>query len=126
MPEGMAIPYLSPSTIPYGSRVVTFTFSGGGTGGAILERFEVTDGTWEVARHDQLGAPNGFVLGAEPRSGTATAQLASTSTTYVARGDTFNCNVKNATSITFVVSQATDPEEPRGLKMQNITFREVI
>lgn len=125
----MAIPYLYPTgsnTIPYGSRLVTFNFSGGGTGGAILERFEVSDGTWEVARTDALGAPNGFVLGAEARRGTATAQLASTATTYCSRGDTFFTTIKNATGVTFVVSEATDPEEPRGLKMQNLTFREVI
>ncbi len=125
----MAIPYLYPTgtnTIPYGSRLVTFNFSGGGTGGAILERFEQQEPTWEASRTDQLGAPNGFVLGAEPRRGSATAQLASTATTYVARGDTFNTSVKNATSITFVVTEATDPEEPRGLKMQNISFREQI
>jgi hypothetical protein len=125
----MAIPYLYPTgsnTIPYGSRAVTFNFSGGGTGFVILERFEVSDGTWEASRTDQLGVPNGFVLGQEPRRGTATAQLASTATTYAARGDTFNTNVKNATAVTFVVTEATDPEEPRGLKMQNVTFREVI
>lgn len=125
----MAIPYLYPSgatTIPYGCRVVTFNFSGGGTGAAILERFEQNETTWEAQRTDQLGAPNGFVLGSEARTGTATAQLATTATTYVARGDTFNCTIKNATSITWVVTGATDPEEPRGLKMQNITFREVI
>lgn len=124
----MAIPYLYPTganTIPYGSRAVTYNFSGGGTGLAILERFEVSDPTWEAARTDQLGAPNGFVLGAEPRRGTATSQLASTATTYAGRGDTFNTTVKG-TAVTFVISESTDPEEPRGLKMQNITFREVI
>jgi hypothetical protein len=125
----MAIPYLYPTganTIPYGSRAVTFNFSAGGVGGAILERFEVTDPTWEASRTDQLGAPNGFVLGREPRTGTATAQLASTATTYTGRGDTFNTTVKGGTAVTFVITSSTDPEEPRGLKNQNITFREEI
>lgn len=122
----MAIPYLYPTSFPYGSRVVTFNFSGGGTGAAILESFEPSEGTNEISRQDQLGAPNGFVLIAEPRTASATAQLATTSSTYVSRGDTTSISIKNGTAVTWVVTQVSDPEESRAAKKQSLTLREVI
>lgn len=120
----MAIPYLYPTTFPYGSRVVTFNFTGGGTGAAILESFEPTEGTFEINRQTELGAPNGFVLISEPITATAVAQLAGTSTTYVSRGDTVNISIKNGTAITFVVNQASYPEGNRDVKKQNLSLRE--
>ena len=39
----MPIPYVYPTSFPYGSRVVTFNFAGGGTGSAILESIEITE-----------------------------------------------------------------------------------
>lgn len=122
----MAIPYLYPVSFPYGSRVVTFNFVGGGTGAAILESFEVSEPTSEVSRQDHLGAPNGFVLIAEPKTATATAQLATTATTYVSPGDTSLISIKNGTSVTFVVTQAGDPEAGREAKKQSLSLREVI
>jgi hypothetical protein len=122
----MAIPYLYPTTIPYGSRVVTFNFASGGTGGAILEAFETTEPTTEINRQDQLGAPNGFVLIAEPRTATATAQLATTSTTFISRGDTATISIKNGTSLTWVVTQSGQPEGNREVKKQSLTLREEI
>lgn len=122
----MAIPYVYPTSFPYGSRVVTFNFSGGGTGAAILENFEPTEPTTEISRQDQLGAPNGFVLIADPRTATATAQLATSSTTYISRGDTTSISIKNGTAITFVVTQASFPEANREAKKQSLTLREEI
>lgn len=122
----MAIPYLYPTSFPYGSRVVTFTFSGGGTGAVILESFEHTQPTFEIARQNELGAPNGFALVAEPMTATATAQLATTSATYISRGDYANIVVTGGASTTFVVSQASAPEASREAKKQSLTLREVI
>lgn len=122
----MAIPYLYPSTFPYGSRVVTFNFSAGGSASCILEAFEPSEGTFELNRQDQLGAPNGFVLISEPRTATATAQLATSSTTYISRGDYAQISIKNGTSLTFVVTQASQPEGNREVKRQTLTLREEI
>jgi len=122
----MAIPYLYPTSFPYGSRVVTFNFSGGGTGAAILESFEFTEPTNEIPRQNELGAPNGFALLAEPRTATATAQLATSSTTYVSRGDTTSISIKNGTAVTFVVTQASNPEAARDYKKQSLTLREEV
>ncbi len=122
----MPIPYVYPTTFPYGSRVVTFTFSGGGTGSVILESFEVTEPTTEVNRQNELGAPNGFVLISEPRTGSAVAQLATTSTTYISRGDFAQISIKNGTSVTFVVTQVSQPEGSREVKRQTLSLREEI
>lgn len=122
----MAIPYLYPTSFPYGARTVTFNFTGGGTGNVILESFEVTEPTTEINRQNELGAPNGFVLISEPRTATATAQLATTATTYISRGDTASISIKNGTSVTFVVSQAGSPEGNREVKKQSLTLREEI
>lgn len=122
----MPIPYVYPTSFPYGSRVVTFSFSGGGTASVILEAFEPSEGTFEINRQNELGAPNGFVLIAEPRTATATAQLATTSTTYISRGDFSQISIKNGTSITFVVTQVSQPEGNREVKRQTLSLREEI
>jgi len=122
----MPIPYVYPTSFPYGSRVVTFSFSGGGSASVILEAFEPSEGTFEINRQNELGAPNGFVLIAEPRTATATAQLATTSTTYISRGDFAQIAIKNGTSITFVVTQVSQPEGSREVKRQTLTMREEI
>jgi hypothetical protein len=122
----MAIPYLYPTSFPYGSRTVTFNYGGGGTGNVILESFELSEPTNEINRQTELGAPNGFVLIAEPKTATATAQLATTATTYISAGDTSSISIKNGTSVTFVVTQAGSPEASREAKKQSLTLREVI
>jgi len=122
----MAIPYVYPSGLPYGSRVVTFNFTAGGTGASVLESFEPTEPTNELNRQNELGAPNGFVLIAEPITATATAQIASTSTTFISRGDTTLISIKNGTSITFVVTQASMPEGNREIKKQSLSLRQEI
>jgi hypothetical protein len=122
----MAIPFLYPTTFPYGSRAVTFNYSGGGTGVVVLESFEPTEGTFELSRQNELGAPSGFALLPEPRTATATAQLAGTSTTYISRGDTTNISIKNGTAITWVVTQCSQPEGNREVKKQSVTLREEI
>ena len=122
----MPIPYVYPTSFPYGSRVVTFSFSGGGSASVILEAFEPSEGTFEINRQNELGAPNGFVLIAEPRTATATAQLATTSTTYISRGDFSQISIKNGTSITFVVTQVSQPDGSREVKRQTLSLREEI
>ena len=122
----MAIPYLYPTSFPYGSRVVTFNFAGGGTGAVILESFEPSEPTAEINRQNELGAPNGFALIDEPRTATAVAQLATTSSTYIQRGDTCSISITTGSAITWVVTQNSNPEASREAKKQNLTLREVI
>jgi hypothetical protein len=125
----MPIPYLYPTTFPYGSRSVTFVFGGvtAATASVILESVEVSEQTTEINRQNALGEPNGFVLIKEPRTATATAQLATTSVTYVQVGDTTAfIPPGRTTAVTFVVTQASSPEGNREVKKQSLTLREEI
>lgn len=125
----MPIPYLYPSTFPYGARSVTFIFRGvsAATASVILESVEVSEPTTEINRQNALGAPNGFVLISEPRTATATAQLATTAVTYIAVGDTTAFIPPGATTaVTFVVTQVGNAEGNREVKKQSVTLREEI
>ena len=122
----MAIPYLSTTSFPYGSRTVTFNFTGGGTGNVILESFDFSERTSEIARQTELGAPNGFALVKEAGTATATAQLATTSSTFISTGDTASISIKGGTSLTFVVTDVSNTEGARDTKKQSLTLREVI
>ena len=58
---------------------------------------------------------------------TATAQLATTAVTYVAAGDTTAFAPPGATAaVTWVVTQASNPEGNREVKKQSLTLREEI
>ena len=125
----MPIPYLYPTTFPYGSRSVTFIFRGvaAATASVILENVEVMESTAEVNRQNALGAPNGFALISEPRTATATAQLATTAVTYIATGDTTAfIPPGGTTAVTFVVTQVGNAEGNRDVKKQSVTLREEI
>jgi hypothetical protein len=125
----MPIPYLYPTTFPYGSRSVTFIYGGvsAQTASVILESVEVSAPTTEINRQNALGAPNGFALIAEPRTATATAQLATTSVTYIATGDTTAfIPPGGTTAVTWVVTQVGNAEGNREVKKQSLTLREEI
>jgi hypothetical protein len=129
----MALPYLYPSTFPYGARAVTFIFGGvaSATASVILESFEMSEPTTELNRQNATGAPNGFALIAEPRTATATAQLATSAVTYIRVGDTssfspYGTAVGQTTAITWVVTQSGSPEGNREVKKQSLTLREEI
>ncbi len=125
----MPIPYLYPTTFPYGARSVTFIFGGvtAATASVILESVEVSEPTTEINRQNALGAPNGFALIAEPRTATATAQLATTSVTYIKTGDTTAFIPPGATAaVTWVVTQVGNAEGNREVKKQSLTLREEI
>ena len=125
----MPIPYLYPTTFPYGARSATFIFGGvtAATASVILESFEVTEPTTELNRQNALGAPNGFALIPEPRTASAVAQLATTAVTYIGRGDTALVVPPGATAaVTWVVTQVSNPEGNREVKKQSLTLREEI
>ena len=115
----MGLPYTTTS-FPYGSRVLSVN----GTA-YIAENFDITGDTDEIARQTELGAPNGFALVKNPRKGTAVLQLATTSTSYVSEGDAFS-TTHRGTSVTFIITSASDPESSKSAKTQNVSFRENI
>jgi len=112
----MAIPYLTTATLPYGSRVLTLSAVG-----YIANSFSTSTGLQVIDRQDDLGAPNGAIGIRQPITGSASLQLATTSTSYPAAGDQFTAN-----SVTFFITEVSKPESQNGFKMVDITFRESV
>lgn len=116
----MPIPYLSAASLPYGTRVVTF-----GTTGYIANSFTTSQSLNVIERQDTLGAPNGAIGIRQPITGSASLQLASTSTAIPDAGDEFSATI-DSTAITFFVTERSLPEEQAGFKTVDISFREAV
>jgi hypothetical protein len=112
----MAIPYLTSTALPYGSRVVTISAVG-----YIANNFSVSQSLNVIERQDSLGAPNGAVGIQQARTGSAQLQLASSSTTAPAAGDTFS-----ADSVSYFLTEISKPEEQQGFKVVDVSFREAV
>ena len=114
----MAIPYLTTSGLPYGSRVVTIA-----SVGYIANNFSVSDPLNVIERTDELGAPNGAIGIDQVKTGSAQLQMATTSTSYPVKGAEFSAAV-NGTATTFFLTEVGMPEEAAGFKVADISFRE--
>lgn len=109
-------PVLSSANLPYGSEVLTIdsiTY--------IAENFTVTQASVTAERMDEDGAPNGFALNVGPKSGSATLQLATTSTAIPQVGHTFTRG-----SDTFILTEVGEAQSQNGFKTCPISFRENI
>ena len=116
----MAIPYLTAATLPYGSRVLTISAVG-----YIANSFSPSQSLQVIERQDSLGAPNGAIGIRAPRTGSASLQLASTSTTSPTVGDEFTASVGGST-VTFFLTEVGLPESQNGFKTVEVSFREAI
>lgn len=112
----MSLPYLTTSTLPYGSRVLTIA-----TVAYIAQSFRLDEPGQLIERTTELGAPNGAVLIEQAKTGTATLQLATASTAYPARGAEFT-----ADTVTYFITQVGKPEEAAAFKTVEISFREKV
>jgi hypothetical protein len=110
------LPYLQPGNIPFGTRILTISSQQ-----YICEDFNLSAGTTEIARKDNLNNPNGFVLTKNPRTATGTLQLATTATPIPGRGQL--CTVTEGVFVTTTIGQ---PEQQGKLKVVSVTFRENI
>ena len=116
----MPIPYLTTSTLPYGTRVITVA-----TVGYIANSFTTSQSLNVIERQDTLGAPNGAIGIRQPITGSASLQLASTTTQIPDAGDEFSTTV-DSTAITFFITERSTPEEQAGFKTVDISFRESV
>jgi len=116
----MAIPYLTTATLPYGSRALAL---GGVT--YIANSFSTSSSLQVIDRQDELGAPNGAVGIRQPITGSASLQLATSSTAIPDPGDSFAITV-DAVSLTFFITERSMPESQNGFKMVDISFRESV
>jgi hypothetical protein len=112
----MAIPYLTTTALPYGSRIVTVS-----SVGYIANNFSVSQSINVIERQNELGAPNGAVGIQQARTGSAQLQLATSSTTGVAAGDSFLDG-----SVTYFITEVSKPEEQQGFKVLDVSFRESV
>ena len=113
----MAIPYLTTSTLPYGSRTVTI-----GTLGFIANNFSTSSSLNVIESQDDLCAPNGAV-GIRTAS-TVSAQLQVSAVTYLNTftvGDAFS-----ADSVTYFLTDISKPEDAQNFKVVDVSFREAI
>lgn len=112
--------YAFPTTIPKGARILTIN-----TVAYIAEQISFDLGTTEVDRQDEVGKPNGFDQRDQPVKGTATLQLATTTTALPDTGVEFTTPFRG-TSMTFVTNQVGQPEAQGALKTVTIGFRQKI
>jgi len=116
----MAIPYLTAATLPYGSRVVTISAAG-----YIANSFSTSNSLQVIDRQTELGAPNGAVGIRTPITGSASLQLATTSTAIPDPGDEFSATI-DSVAITFFITERGLPESANGFKTVDISFRESV
>jgi hypothetical protein len=112
----MAIPYTTTASLPYGARTVLIDSTT-----YIANNFSTSQSLNVIERTTELGAPNGAVGIQQARTGSAQLQLATSSTTAPDVGDTFLAN-----SVTYFVTEVSQPEEAQGFKVVDISFRESV
>lgn len=117
----MSLPYLTTSTLPYGSRTITI-----GPTLYIANSFNAVKAAAVIRRQNELGAPNGAVAIDDPGTATMQLQLASTSTSYPQVGVTFVTSTHWNSTTTFFVQSVGAPEEQRGFKVVDVSAEEAI
>jgi len=108
--------YKTTSTLPFGSRVLTIA-----TVTYIAQNFRTRAGSAVVERQDEEGEPNGAVGVPEARDGSATLQLATATTAIPALFAEFTED-----TFTYFITEVGTPEEQRGFKTVEISFRQKI
>lgn len=113
---------INDGSIPYGSQVLTInavTY--------VAESITLSEPTNVIERMNELGEPSGQVLVNQFNTGSATLQLASTSTAHPANGMTFTADLQKAGSNqTYIVSEVSPQLGQQAAKTVNISFRQKI
>ena len=114
----MALP-VNDGTVRFGSRVLTInsiTY--------IAESFEVSEPTFKVERRSELGAPNGKYIGEDFVTGSATLQLAASTTAIPALGLTFATKPRDAdaATTTFILTEIGIPEAQGDISKVPVKF----
>lgn len=112
--------------LPYGSRVLTITNPGVGAVATtyIADNIQLTRPTTKIERRNELNEPTGKVTLRDFETGTATLQLATTSTVLPVLGATFSSTF-GAASENFYITHIDQPEAKDQDKKVNITFDKV-
>lgn len=114
-------PQWNDGAIPYGSRSAVFTRGVTGLGTYILENITLTRPSKVLKRYDQIGGPSGSVGVPDFVEGSATAQLAATTTKQLRAGDFFTDTFDTDLGPeTFIVNSPEQPETYDGIKKMSI------
>ena len=113
---------INDGSIPYGSVVLTIN-----SVTYVAESISLDLPTNVLERKNEVGEPSGQVLVNGFNTGSASLQLASTSTAHPANGMTFTADLQKAgTNQTYIVSQVSPKLGAEAIKMVDINFRQKI
>ena len=113
----MSLPYSDPA-FPYGSKVLTIN-----TVTYVANNIRATQQAKEIRRTNELGAPSGNIGVEDFTEGTATLQLATSSTAYPALGDTFAVDLFKAGSTqTYWIKSVSPAYDHEGETLIDISF----
>lgn len=116
--------FYNDGSIPYGARLETFSRSGSGIGSYVLENVTIKRKSKLISRYDELGAPDGSVGVFDFDEGSAVAQLATSGSTPLRRGDTFTDTFDAGTGAEkWFVTEVDQPESQNEYKKQSVNFR---
>lgn len=117
-------PAWNDGSIPYGARLETFSRSAVSLGSYVCENISLNRPTNPIERRDETGGPNGSVGVPNFVTGSATVQLATTSSKQLRPGDTFTDTFDGDLGAeNFIVESTDQPEGQTDYKKMNIRFR---
>lgn len=112
------MPAYNDVNIPVGAQILTIasvTF--------VAENISFTQPSTVLERRDEDGDPSGQVFIAGFDNGTATLQLATTSTVPPAIGATFTLTRNGGATIGCVISEVGEPQDQMDIRKINVSFR---
>lgn len=109
-------PVKTGATLPFGSEVLSID-----SVNYIAENFRVSQPSVSAERQTEVSAPNGYALNLAAKTGSATLQLATTSTAIPVVGHTFTRN-----SVVFILTEVGEEQTQNGIKTLPISFREFV
>ncbi|MEM6884780.1 MAG: hypothetical protein AAF571_07080 [Verrucomicrobiota bacterium] len=113
------MPLQNDGSIPYGSRVITINLVT-----YVADNIEVQRPTKEILRTDEVDEPSGAVTYADFVTGSATLQMATSSTAMPPLGQTFTETFDTTVgSETFIIKNVSQPFEKGGERKVSIEFR---
>jgi hypothetical protein len=117
------MPIKTDGTTPSGARVLTIPKTGGAT--YIADNFERTRPSKFLGNTDEYDEPNGGVLLEDFETGSATLQIAASTTALPELGDEFDekFDPNDAAATTYYITEVGKPEEKGSLKKVRISFR---
>lgn len=112
------------NSVPYGSRTVTFSRAAVSLGSYVAEQISVNRPANVLKRKNEVGNPNGAVGQEDFVTGSATVQLADSTSKQLRVGDTFPAIFDtDLGSENYWITSADQPESQSDYKKQSVQFQ---